>query len=293
MTQDPLKLLAAIRGGFPPDTSSPVWDTVGQAMSSLAREPQRRIVLMLTDGQDTGAVRAPATLLEESERHLVSLYAVDYERRTDFRVPSTQLAEPSQWERDRDRARESLERLVRQTGGELFLLREGSTSVEDSFTRIAETLRTQYLLGFERTPDGKVKLHQSVNLTAAMAGTGAVTGALWGTLIGLLFLNPLAGAVVGAGVGAGTGAVTGSLTDIGVDDNLIREIGETLEPGKAAVFFLARNATVDRVIEALKPYNPRVIQTNLSVDSERELIEALQGKNVGAEAGSASQQPSS
>ena len=88
----------------------------------------------------------------------------------------------------------------------------------------------------ERTPDGKVKLHQSVNLTAAMAGTGAVTGALWGTLIGLLFLNPLAGAVVGAGVGAGTGAVTGSLTDIGVDDNLIREIGETLEPGKAAVF---------------------------------------------------------
>ena len=50
------------------------------------------------------------------------------------------------------------------------------------------------------------------------------------------------------------------------------------------MFFLARNATVDRVIEALKPYNPRVIQTNLSVDSERELIEALQGKNVGAEA---------
>lgn len=134
----------------------------------------------------------------------------------------------------------------------------------------------------ERTTDGKVKLHQSVNLTAMMAGSGAVTGALWGTLIGLLFLNPLAGAAVGAGVGAGTGAITGSLTDIGVNDDLIREIGQTLEPGKAAVFFLARNATVDRVIDAIKPYNPKVLQTNLSVDSERELIEALQGKNVGA-----------
>ena len=88
----------------------------------------------------------------------------------------------------------------------------------------------------ERTLDGKVKMHQSVNLTAMMAGSGAVTGALWGTLIGLLFLNPLAGAVVGAGVGAGTGAVTGSLTDIGVNDDLIRQIGQTLEPGKAAVF---------------------------------------------------------
>jgi uncharacterized membrane protein len=135
----------------------------------------------------------------------------------------------------------------------------------------------------ERTADGNVKLHQSVNLTAMMAGSGAVTGALWGTLIGLLFLNPLAGAAVGAGVGAGTGAISGRLTDIGVDDNLIREIGQTLEPGKAAVFFLARNATVDRVIDAMKPYNPKVIQTNLSKDSERELIETLQqGQQIGA-----------
>jgi uncharacterized membrane protein len=56
------------------------------------------------------------------------------------------------------------------------------------------------------------------------------------------------------------------------------------------VFFLARNATVDRVIEAIKPYNPKVIQTNLSVDSEKELIEALQGEQVGA---SSLAQPSS
>ena len=77
-----------------------------------------------------------------------------------------------------------------------------------------------------------------------------------------------------------------------MNDDLIRQIGQTLEPGKAAVFFLARNATVDRVIEAIRPYNPTVIQTNLSVDTEHELIEALQqGKPVGAE--SASQETTS
>ena len=55
------------------------------------------------------------------------------------------------------------------------------------------------------------------------------------------------------------------------------------------MFFLARNATVDRVIEAIKPYHPTVIQTNLSRDSERELIEALQrGNEVGAPAASSS-----
>ena len=171
-----------------------------------------------------------------------------------------------------------------------------SPATAEKVLDLARDLAKQQLLELadaawvERTQDGSVKLHQSVNLTAMMAGSGAVTGALWGTLIGLLFLNPLAGAVVGAGVGAGTGAVTGKLTDIGVNDDLIREIGQTLEPGKAAVFFLARNATVDRVIEAIKPYNPKVIQTNLSVDSEKELIEALQGQQVGA---SPAEQPSS
>ena len=137
----------------------------------------------------------------------------------------------------------------------------------------------------ERTADGKVKLHQSVNLTAAGASYGAASGALWGTLIGLLFLNPLAGAIVGAGLGAGSGALSGSLTDIGIRDDLIEEIGQTLQPGRAAVFFLARNAKVDRVIEAIKPYNPTVIQTNLSKDSEREPIQALQQNHqVGAQA---------
>jgi uncharacterized membrane protein len=137
----------------------------------------------------------------------------------------------------------------------------------------------------ERTSDGQVKMHQSVNLTVAGAGVGAASGALWGTLIGLIFLNPLAGTVVGAGIGAGTGAISGSLTDIGIQDDLLGQIGQALEPGKAAVFFLARSATVDRVIEAIRPYHPTVIQTNLSRDSERALIEQLnQHHPVGASA---------
>jgi uncharacterized membrane protein len=77
-------------------------------------------------------------------------------------------------------------------------------------------------------------------------------------------------------VGAGAGSVSGSLAAIGIDDDLIRRIGETLQSGRAAVFFLARDATVDRVVKAIKPYNPTVIQTNLSRESERELIELLQ-----------------
>jgi uncharacterized membrane protein len=115
---------------------------------------------------------------------------------------------------------------------------------------------------------GKLRIHQALNTTRA----GAAGGALWGTLIGLIFLNPLAGMAVGAA----TGAVTGKLTDIGIHDDTIKQIGEQLQAGRAAVFLLARSATVDRVIEALKPFGPTVIQTSLSRDREEELIQALQ-----------------
>ena len=43
------------------------------------------------------------------------------------------------------------------------------------------------------------------------------------------------------------------------------------------MFILAKSATVDRVIEALKPYSPTtIIQTNLTKDREEELVQALQ-----------------
>ena len=115
---------------------------------------------------------------------------------------------------------------------------------------------------------GKVRIQQAVNPTRA----GAASGALWGTLIGLIFLNPLAGLAVGAA----SGAVAGKLTNVGISDDMIRQIGSELDHGKAAVFLLARSAAVDRVTEALKPFQPTVIQTNLTSKSERELIQALQ-----------------
>ena len=78
-----------------------------------------------------------------------------------------------------------------------------------------------------RDDTGKVSLHQSVNLTTG----GAIGGGIWGTLIGLLFLNP----IVGAAVGAGAGALAGKFTDIGIDDQFLRDIGQSLDKGGAAV----------------------------------------------------------
>jgi uncharacterized membrane protein len=139
---------------------------------------------------------------------------------------------------------------------------------------LADNLAKQELLQLEdaayayRDDNGKVRIHQALSTT----GAGAASGALWGTLIGMLFLMPVAALAVGAA----TGALAGKLADVGINDDTIRQIGSQLEQGKGAVFLLARSATVDKVIDAIKPYNPTVIQTNLTKDREEELVRALQ-----------------
>ena len=115
---------------------------------------------------------------------------------------------------------------------------------------------------------GKVKLHQAVNLTAA----GAVGGGFWGMLIGMIFLNPL----VGVAVGAGAGAISGALSDIGIDDNFIKELGETIQPGNSALFVLVRKATPDKVLEQLKGFEGKVLKTSLTADEENELRAVLE-----------------
>ncbi len=127
-----------------------------------------------------------------------------------------------------------------------------------------------------RDDKGRVRIQQALPTVATGVSTGGLAGALWGTLIGLLVLNPLAGLAAGGLAGAATGAAAGALNDIGINDDLIRRIGEQLQPGKAAVFALIRRSTKDKVTDALKQYHPTVLHTNLSRDREQDLIQALQ-----------------
>ena len=138
-------------------------------------------------------------------------------------------------------------------------------------------LQSQYLIEMEdavvvtRDAKGKVQLHQAVNLTAA----GAAGGAFWGMLIGMIFLNPL----LGAAVGAGGGALSGRVSDIGINDQFMKDLGATLTSGSSALFVLVRKSTPDKVLEGLKPFvgKARVLQTSLTKDREDELRKFMEG----------------
>ena len=121
-----------------------------------------------------------------------------------------------------------------------------------------------------RDAKGKVRLDQATNLTSA----GAVGGGFWGMLIGLIFLNPL----LGAAIGAGAGALSGRMSDIGVNDQVARDVAKSMKPSTSALFVLVRRATTDKVLEGLKPFvgKGKLYQTSLSKDDESALRTALE-----------------
>jgi uncharacterized membrane protein len=125
-----------------------------------------------------------------------------------------------------------------------------------------------------RDDKGKVKLHQSVSTT----GAGAAGGALWGGVIGLLFLAPFLGMAMGAAAGAAGGAGT----DFGIDDNMMKELGEKLEPGGALLVLLVIKSTADKVIPEVKGYGGHLVQSSLSSEREQELRAALERVPAGA-----------
>ena len=137
------------------------------------------------------------------------------------------------------------------------------------------TLQKEYLISLDdaviavKTEDGKIKLHQMVNTTAA----GAASGSFWGLLVGMVFLMP----VVGVAIGAASGALGGLLADFGINDNFMKDLASSIQPGNACLFLLIRSMTGDKVLEEIKGSGGVVLKTSLDNEKEQALRDALAG----------------
>lgn len=156
---------------------------------------------------------------------------------------------------------------------ELFVFAFDTTDGAQNMVAGVKSLQKQQLITLAdaaivvRKDDGKPKVKQLNSLV----GAGALGGAFWGMLIGLLFWAPW----LGLAIGAISGAVAGKFSDIGIDDDFIKEVGATIEPGNSALFLLVADATGDKVVDALKEYNPTVLRTSLTEEDEAKLKEAF------------------
>ncbi|HEV2654044.1 MAG TPA: DUF1269 domain-containing protein [Ktedonobacteraceae bacterium] len=155
----------------------------------------------------------------------------------------------------------------------LFVLKCANETTGENIVGTLRRLQSQHLIVVEDAAlvtlnsNGRPKIRQAHDLV----GAGALGGAFWGMLIGMLFLNPL----LGAAVGAGMGALSGKWSDIGIDDNFIREVGSAIHPGEAALFLLTRGEIADKILPELKQFQFQVIQTSLSEENEKQLHEML------------------
>jgi uncharacterized membrane protein len=126
----------------------------------------------------------------------------------------------------------------------------------------------------KRNKKGKAKIKQAHSLV----GAGALGGAFWGMLIGLLFFAPWLGLLAGA---AG-GALSGKLGDIGIDDDFIKEVRDSIGKENSALFLLTRGGNLDRIEEELSDfeYEFEIMETNLSPEDDRRLRDTFAAEEV-------------
>ena len=151
-----------------------------------------------------------------------------------------------------------------------FASASGAEETLDTIQRLQEQhLIEVYDAAIITWPTGKKKpkTRQLHNL----AGAGALEGSFWGLLFGVIFFIP----VLGVAVGAAIGALGGALTDVGIDDRFIKETRAAVTEGTSALFLLTGAATIDKVVEALKPHKPQLVSSNLSEADEKRLFAAF------------------
>jgi Ca-activated chloride channel family protein len=122
-----------------------LYDAIAASMDRLRDIDGRRVVLVFTDGDDTGSRVNMNDVLEQARANETMIYAVGL--RSDYFNGSRQV---------RSKPDSGLKRLAEETGGGYFEL-DKTADLAPTFTRVAQELHSQYVLGF--TPaqlDGKV-----------------------------------------------------------------------------------------------------------------------------------------
>ena len=107
--------------------------------------------------------------------------------------------------------------------------------------------------------DGKVRVTKTEKPTQHGAWTGAGVGAL----VGIIFPPAVIGAAV---VGAGAGGLTGHLTR-GISRSDLKELGEELERGTAAVIVIGESKIEEQLEKATKRAS-KLIEKQIDADAD-------------------------
>jgi Ca-activated chloride channel family protein len=136
-----------------------LWDAVASSLDELKGIEGRRVILVFTDGDDTESRTRLGTVIERARSEEVMIYAIGLES-SYFNGQSMTRSKPDS----------GLRKIADETGGGYFELKK-TADLAPTFTRVAQELHSQYVLGFTPTSlDGKVhKLAVRVKQTGMTA----------------------------------------------------------------------------------------------------------------------------
>lgn len=118
-----------------------LFDAVAFSLDELQGVDGRKVILAFTDGADTASRVGQGEILRRAREEEVMIYGIGLE---------------SQMMGSRTRPDRALRKMADETGGGYFELRD-TDDLGPTFTRVAQELHSQYLLGFEPPKaDGKV-----------------------------------------------------------------------------------------------------------------------------------------
>ena len=112
-----------------------------------------------------------------------------------------------------------------------------------------------------RLEDGRPVLNHAVNLV----GRGSLGGIFWGFILALVFWAKWWGLLVG-----------GALGDLGLDDEFVKEVGESVEKGHSALLVMVEDGLVEAALKSAGEYNPKVMRTTFSKEDEKVLQAVFQ-----------------
>ena len=122
-----------------------LWDAVGASLDELKGIDGRRVILVFTDGDDTQSRIGLGTVIDRARADEVMVYAIGLESSV-FNGQRMVRSKPDG----------GLKKLADETGGGYFELQKTS-DLAPTFTRVAQELHSQYVLGFTPTQlDGRV-----------------------------------------------------------------------------------------------------------------------------------------
>lgn len=122
-----------------------LWDAVDESIRRLEGVEGRKVALIFTDGADTASRRDLDDVMQQARAQEIMVYAIGLETEI-FNGQRRQRSSPDR----------GLKKLAEETGGGFFLLKK-EDELGPTFTRVAQELHSQYVLGFSPAVlDGRV-----------------------------------------------------------------------------------------------------------------------------------------